>query len=296
MTRAERETRPESGTPLSLPGDRLTALQRALRERLAGEEAQLPRPDGEPTLFAHSLRVARLAHRLALATPGAAVEEAYLAGLLHDAGKLARLRDPCSGLAEEVRSAEVARELLGAAGLGGELEDRVADAIHELYLEEVEPSLTTRLVDDADNLDKLGLPGVGVFFVKQGLRGIGLGPRLLAQVGVELTYARYAARAVWTEAGRQLAAVRARASERFFRAFVRAVRADGLHRVRVRTIPCAGIELTMVVQESCDCGGRLRCSVETSSGTKCTLLRVRQTCVRCGWELVTEFCRPRLRS
>jgi 5'-deoxynucleotidase YfbR-like HD superfamily hydrolase len=284
------------GISSSLPGERLTALERLLGERLADEESRLPRPRGEPTLLAHSLRVARLAHELALATSGASADEAYLAGLLHDAGKLARLADRGGDLAEEERSALVALDLIAAVGLDPELGGRVADAIRELYREAVEPCLTTRLVADADSLDKLGLPGVAVFFVKQGLRGVGLGPRLLAQVGVELTYARYAAEVAWTEAGRRLAAARARESERFFRAFVRSVSRCGLHPVRVRTLHHGGFELTVVVLRRCGCGSRVRCAVESYAGSKCTVLRLEQSCVRCDWSLITELCRPKLRA
>ena len=185
---------------------------------------------------------------------------------------------------------------MAAVGFDPGLTERVAGAIRELYREAVDPCLTTRLVADADSLDKLGLPGVAIFFVKQGLRGVGLGPRLLAQVGVELTYARHAADAAWTEAGRRLAAVRARESERFFRAFVRSVSASGLHPVRVRTLRHEGFELTAVVLRSCGCGGRVRCEVESYSGSKCTVLRVEQSCADCDWSLITELCRPKLKN
>ncbi len=280
---------------LALPPERLHGLRLALRERLAAEEARLPRPEAEPTLFEHSLRVAHLALRLARATPGADVEESYLAALLHDAGKLDRLSDPCNRVAEEERSAEVARQLLGSSGFDGLLAARVATTIRALYREEVTPPLSTRLVEDADNLDKLGLPGAAVFFVKQGLRGIGVGPRLLAEVGVELTYARHAEAAMWTVAARRLAAPRARASGRFFRAFLRAVRADGFHRFVVRSLVHDGFALDAVVRERCACGGAVAVEVTTGSGVKCHLLRVRQSCAGCDFALVTELCRPRLR-
>jgi len=279
---------------LVLDADKLAALERELGERLTAEEAALPKPAGEATLFAHSLRVARMAQRLAEATPGASREAAYLAGLLHDAGKLARLQQTCSDVREEVRSAEAARELIGRCGLDAGLAREVAAAIHELYLEEVTPSLSTRLVSDADNLDKLGLGGVAVFFVKQGLRGIGLGPRLLSEVGVELTYALHAERAMWTDAGRELAAERALESFRFFRAFVRSVRADGVYRFRVRKLVYEQTELYVVAQERCACGGTIGFEVSSAAGNKCTLLKVRQSCRRCDWQLTTEMCRPRV--
>jgi GNAT superfamily N-acetyltransferase len=275
---------------------RLAALERLLGERLTAEERRLPRPQGEATLLAHSQRVARCARVLALETPAAAVDEAYLAGLLHDAGKLARLADGGGELPEEERSAEAALDLMASVGFDRGAAERVAAAIRELYLEAVEPCLTTRLVADADSLDKLGLPGVAVFFVKQGLRGVGLGPRLLAQVGVELTYARHAADTAWTEAGRRLAAARATESERFFRAFVKSVDASGIYPVRVRTLRHDGFELTAVVLRRCDCGSRVRCAVESYRGRKCTVLRLEQSCAACDWSLITELCRPKLRS
>ena len=91
----------------------------------------------------------------------------------------APLADRGGDLAEEERSAVAAVDLMAAVGFDPGLTERVAGAIRELYREAVDPCLTTRLVADADSLDKLGLPGVAIFFVKQGLRGVGLGPRLL---------------------------------------------------------------------------------------------------------------------
>ena len=66
--------------------------------------------------------------------------------------------------------------------------------------------------DFNDNLDKLGSLGIANYFIKAGLRGNPLSPRLLSRLTVELTYARHAPQSMYTPLGREWATRRAQES------------------------------------------------------------------------------------
>jgi putative nucleotidyltransferase with HDIG domain len=273
--------------------DRIDELREALCRRLDADEARLP-PAAPSTLSAHSLRVATLAERLARATPGVAVDAAHLAGLLHDAGKFRGGTYHEGDVPEEVVSAEVARELLAAAGYPAATVDDVVDAIRELYRDGVSPGPLTRVVADADALDKLGASGVAAFFIKAGLRGQGLAPDLLARLGVELTYARCAREMVWSDAAREIAVRRAARTQAFFTELVGELREDGLADLIVDPVEVDGLEVVVVQPRRCHCGGELARSVCERPGVKCSEIRVTMVCRECGNELHMRMCRPRL--
>ncbi len=278
-----------------LPTDRLAQLHADLRALLDRQEAALGRLRPPSTLYDHSLRVARRARLLAERSRLAPPPEAYLAGLFHDAGKFRDGASHQDDTPEEEHSAALAQQWLTRYGVDHETIQRVTAAIRDLYREERNPGPLTRIIDDADNLDKLGLPGVAVFFIKAGLRGRGLGPALLHNLSVELTYARHAAAVMWTDAARELAAFKARRSEQLYRELLAELADDGLHDFRIEEYLHEGFLLLLVTRDRCDCGGEVLRHVESSAGVKCHEIRVTHTCRRCSAEHATRFCRPKIR-
>lgn len=271
------------------------SLEARLRAILEADEARLPGPERPSSLAAHSERVARIARRLALAEPGASPDDAYLAALLHDAGKFRDGAYHDGEATEEEQSAEVAGELLGELGYPADQTRRVQDSIRLLYRDEVEPPLLTAIVHDADNLDKLGPHGVAGFFVKAGLRGRGLDEDLVMQLGVELTYARYAKDTMLTDAGESRAVVLAARTERLVLDLVESLRSELGWEVAVRTMPFQDLEIVAVVPRTCGCVDEVRCSLSTEPSLKCTMLRLDQTCGGCGRTRTLRFCCPRVR-
>jgi len=106
-----------------------------------------------PNLWAHSLRVAGNAYRIA-AGAGIAPEEGYLLGILHDSCKLEEER---TGVSHELAGALMARKWLQEYNAPRPMIERIAGAIskrtaaHNGHL---------RLLRDSDKLDKIGAAGI----------------------------------------------------------------------------------------------------------------------------------------
>lgn len=270
-------------------------LESRVRSLLQADEARLPSPKRPSSLAAHVARVATIARRLAADEPGASAEDAYLAGLLHDAGKFRGGAYHQGEITEEEQSAEVAGELLGELGYPPEQVRRVREAIRLLYRDDVEPPLLTAIVHDADNLDKLGMHGVAGFFVKAGLRGRGLDEDLVMQLGVELTYARCARDTMLTDCGERKAARLAAQTERLVLDLIESLRDELGWEVAVRTVPFRDLEIVAVMPRTCGCAGEAAITVSVAPSTKCTVLRLDQSCGGCGQTRTLRFCCPRVR-
>jgi HD superfamily phosphodiesterase len=272
----------------------LSTVEQDLRARVRGDEARFTaRERTTDALWDHLRRVAALAERLGHAE-GLDPAVCRLAALFHDAGKFAGGRYHEGDVPEEERSVVVLRELAAAHGLPDEVVEETADAILELYRDDPEPSPLGRVLFDADNLDKLGLLGVANYFIKTGLRGRGLSRSVLERLTVELTYARHAEDALWTAAGRELGARRAKETIRYHLGLVEALREDGLAGLRVETVEHHGLTIDVVCQPQCDCGGTLVRKIVEKAGIKCSELRVIHECDDCGDRRELRFCRPRL--
>jgi uncharacterized protein len=274
-------------------GDRPALIAR-LREQLTADEAALSPPAHPSSLFSHSVRVAHLALRLAEDEGSVDPETAYLGGLLHDAGKLAGGALHHQGLREEEVSARVAGDLLAATGHGQELTARLQAAVLSLYRDEPPGDPLGAIVYDADNLDKLGWHGVANLFIKAGLRGRGLDQDMAVHLGVELTYARYAADVMLTRSGQQRAAILAERTESFLTAMIDELRELGILDLEVDTIEFEGLEITSVRPARCRCSGRIASTVAPRPAFKCRMLELHQTCQACGEEHRVQFCCPRL--
>lgn len=274
--------------------DRVRALESALRDHLRAEEAryseQRPAPD---TLWEHAWRVARIAERLGKAE-GLDPLACRLAALFHDAGKFEAGRYHEDGRPEEERSVELLREMGCAHGLDVDQLAAIGEAVLQLYRDDPARSPLARVLFDADNLDKLGPLGIANGFIKAGLRGSPLGPRLLYRLTVELTYARHAPRTMLTRLGREWAERRARESVGFVASLLDSLREDGLYDFRVEPVDFDGLRLDVVCPAACACGGRLQRRVWQEAGLKCTEIHVEHACAACPERNEIRFCRPRL--
>lgn len=270
------------------------SLEKELRARVREDEARFTaRERTTDALWDHLQRVAILAERLGEAE-GLDPALCRLAALFHDAGKFSGGRYHEGDVPEEERSVAVLRELAAGHPLPAEALEQVADAILELYRDDPDPSPLGQVLFDADNLDKLGLLGVANYFVKTGLRGRSLSPKVLQRITVELTYARHAEHSLWTDAGRELGARRAAETIRFYRALLDDLRADGLADLRVDEVAHGDLVLDVVAPAACACGGALIRELTEIPGIKCSEIRLVHRCDACDsrWEL--RFCRPRL--
>lgn len=225
--------------------------------------------------------------------------------LLHDAGKFNDGAYHADDLPEEEHAAIIAGELLAEFGMAPEAIATVQESLRALY-DDRRPCIgPSRIVQDADRLDKLGALGVGAFFTKATLRGRGLVEALLQTASRELTYALAAPRSMFTVSGRRLAAARAEKTLAYFDELFADLEHWGIARLERRTLALAGtfrtrdgaaveaIEVTLVLPRSCPvCAGPLDLAHRREQGLKCEKLVARISCPACGYGHGTGFCLP----
>ena len=245
------------------------------------------------SLWSHSIRVAALAEKIGL-QEGIDPTACRLAGLFHDAGKFFNGAYRSGTVIEEDGSVRVLYKIVEGKGIRQELVDQVAEAILDMYSEDRQLSLLGKILFDADNLDKLGLSGVGNFLIKAGLRGRGLNHSLLYRTGVELTYARYAPETMMTQTGRELAAEKAPQTIDFYHRLLDSLKDDGLFDFNIVEVPYQGVILDIVEPSLCTCGGQTDRRIWAVADLKCRKIHVRHRCNCCDYVHKLEFCRPRL--
>jgi hypothetical protein len=273
---------------------RFAQTEIVLRDRIQSEEAEHGRNSKPPdSLWEHALRVASVAERLGVAEE---VDSAAcrLAGLFHDAGKFKGGGYHLCDEPEEVLSVEVLREITANKGFEESLIKQVEESILQLYRDEPEPNLLTKILFDADNLDKLGFLGVANFCVKAGLRGKCISPSFFYRITVELTYARHAPVCLATKAGRQLAVKRAPETVYYFKKLLESLREDGIHDFRIKEITYDGLIIDVVSPKTCSCGAEPSLKIEEIPGLKCSEIHLHHICDNCGGQHELHFCRPRL--
>ncbi len=271
-------------------------LERALERRIRDDEARAFRNQAPPgSLWDHVCRVAALAERFA-PSEGLSPLAGRLAGLFHDAGKFCRPISLDHNAPEEAGSAAVLREFAQVHAIDPTLVDEVEQAIVRLYRDDLDPSALSRVLFDADTLDKLGPLGVATFFAKAGLRGEGISRDLLHRTTVELTYAHHAPQMLWTAAGQALAARRAPATRRYFMDLFDALREDGLADFRIERLAYDGLTLVVAAPAACACGGAWQREITQTPAVNRTSIRVQHRCPVCGDTLRLRFSRPRLVS
>jgi uncharacterized protein len=272
----------------------ITQVESTLRDLVQTEEAahsKTVKPAN--SLWGHVMRVALLAERLGLAE-GVDPMACRLAGVFHDAGKFRGGNYHEDDRAEEEWSVSALREITKDLDFDPALIDQVEDSILQLYRDDPDPSLLTKILFDADNLDKLGPLGVANFFIKAGLRGRGINPSFLYRATIELTYARHAPKCLATRTGRQLAIKRAPATISFFKEFLDSLREDGLYDFRIEEVIYDNMSIDIVAPASCQCGRKLSRQIWEVPGIKCSEIHLDHACKPCGLHHEIKFCRPRL--
>jgi HD superfamily phosphodiesterase len=272
----------------------ITQVESTLRNLVQTEEAAHSKTiKPANSLWGHVMRVALLAERLGQ-TEGVDPTACRLAGVFHDAGKFKGGGYHKDDRAEEEWSVIVLREITKDLNFDPELINQVEDSILQLYRDDPEPSLLTKILFDADNLDKLGPLGIANFFIKAGLRGRGINPSFLYRATVELTYARHAPKCLATQAGRELASKRAPATISFFKEFLDSVREDGLYDFRIEEVIYDNLLIDVVAPVSCQCGEKLSRRIWEIPGIKCSEIHLAHECTSCDMHHEIKFCRPRL--
>jgi HD superfamily phosphodiesterase len=276
---------------------RIPGLHARIEAALAESEALYNRQRKQPPsqfLLEHSRRTAAIAYRLALMEEVDPFLPCVIA-LYHDAGKFHGGGYHKDDIPEEEHAADLAERMLGASGLPPAETMRVLQGLRALYKDALPADAASRVVQDADRLDKLGGLGIGAFFTKAALRGRGLVDALTQSLSRELTYARAAPQAMLTEAGRRLAREQAAKTVAFFDDLLQDLEAWGIASFERRTIVLEEpfVEATIVVPRACpECGGSLKLEHSRGRGIKCEQLVVRFACRGCGHSLETAFCLP----
>ena len=272
----------------------LADVEFELQERIKKEEGEyIQECNYSDSLWGHSQRVALTAERLGM-DEGLDITTCRLAGLFHDAGKFGGGSYHKGDKPEEERSVSVFRKLIKGKGFATSLIDQVEEAILQLYRHDPDQTLLTKVLFDADNLDKLGLIGVANYFLKTGLRGSGLYESVLYKLTVELTYARYATHCLNTKSGREFARKRAPQTITFFQQFLDSLREDGLFDFRINEVIFNDLSLDVVTPATCNCGEKLSLELAEIPGIKCSEIHLLHICQSCQFRHELRFCRPRL--
>ena len=217
------------------------------------------------------------AERLGLAE-GLDLTACRLAGLFHDAGKFGGGSYHKGNKPEEKRSVSVFRELTRGKGFATHLIDQVEESILQLYRQDPDQTLLTKVLFDADNLDKLGPFGIANYFVKTGLRGGGLSASVLHKITVELTYARHAPVCFTTKEGEKLPRKRAPKTIAFFQQLLDSLREDGFFDFRIHEVILMICLLDVVTPASCNCGEQFSLNISEIPGIKCSEIHLAHSC------------------
>ena len=197
------------------------------------------------------------------------------------------------------------KEMLGEFGVERSDIEAVLEALRALYNDQLPFVAPCRIVQDADQLDKLGALGVGAFFTKATLRGRGLIDALVQTLSRELTYAQAAPRSMLTETGKKLAGKQAAKTIAFFDDLLDDLEGWGIASFERRTIileedfrtrdgaVVQRMEVTIVMPRACpDCETSLGLTHLRARGVKCEKLTARFACGDCGYSRETSFCLP----
>lgn len=264
-----------------------------IRRTLIEQETAYQHDSVEQTfssLWTHSSRVGRIACHIAKAE-GFEEGPALLAGLLHDTGKFAQGTYHEGDVPEEKNAVRFAERILS-----GTIYERwipiIKEAILSTYLEGEATSDISRVVYDADCLDKLGNMGVAQFFAKKTLRRQFLDNDVMVRTSIELTYAHHAPDTLKTETGRSLARERSLRTRRFYTELLEEWKELGLGTFKIVEEDIAGIVCILVVPRDCSCGGRLELESDIRDSVKCRSVVVKYVCTECANESEFSFCLP----
>jgi len=276
------------------PLDKIDAgVLTAIQEMLVQDESRYQREHGSgnlTSLWSHSVRVARIAHHLALKEAQDPVAS-ILASLLHDAGKFHGGVYHQDDVAEEERAVIAAREILSGTP-HAPLLPHLEDAVLSLYREDVEATGIGAVLHDADRLDKLGNMGIAQFFTKNALRGTFLDNRVMVKASIELTYAHHAPRTLKTETGQGLAHARSARVRSFFEGLLEEWKELDLGAFSIQDFDAEGILLVLVVPDTCSCTSKLTVDLDIRESLKCRSAVVAFGCKNCRAVNTFSFCLP----
>lgn len=255
-------------------------------------------------LLEHTRHTAAIAHTLAL-REGVDPFLAVLVALFHDAGKFHDGEYHKDDVPEEEHAARLAEALLTEYSVERADVEAVMAALRALYDDRLAIAPASRIVQDADRLDKLGALGVAAFFTKATLRGRGLIDALAHTLSRELTYALAASRSMLTESGKLLAREQSAKTVAFFDDLLADLENSGIAAFERRTLVLDGdfrnrdgervpkMEVTVVTPRVCpECEGEVGLAHRTERGVKCETLRVRVACQACDHAREIFFCLP----
>lgn len=255
-------------------------------------------------LLEHTQHTAAIAHELA-AREGVDPFVPVLVALFHDAGKFHDGQYHQDKVPEEEHAATLAGAMLAEFGLERADVEAVLQALRALYDDRLPCVPASRIVQDADRLDKLGALGVGAFFTKATLRGRGLVDALVHTLGRELTYALAAPRSMFTESGKILAREQSAKTIAFFDDLLDDLENCGIAAFERRILELEGdfrtrdgagvkqMQVTVVTPRACpDCEASIGLTHRLERGVKCETLRARFACRGCDWARDVSFCLP----
>lgn len=278
----------------SIAPEVLQEIRRTLIEQETAYQQALAEEEACSSLWAHSVRVGRIAYHIAK-SEGFEPVPTLLAGLLHDLGKFAYGSYHEDDIPEEQNAVRFAQRILAGTVYEGWIAT-INAAILSSYLEGEVTTDVGRAVYDADCLDKLGHMGVAQFFAKRALRRQFLDDDLMIRTSVELTYAHHAPRSLKTATGRSLALARSRRTRRFYTELLEEWTELGLGAFKILEQDIAGIRCLLMVPRACSCGCGLEPETDILDADKCRSVVVSYRCGRCGFEREFSFCLPNVKG
>jgi putative nucleotidyltransferase with HDIG domain len=286
---------------------RFPGLHARIEQTLLESEARYNRSKQQPAsqfLLEHTQHTAAIAHQLCM-QEGVDPLIPVLVALFHDAGKFHEGKYHEDDVPEEEHAAMLAAAMLGEYGMERAEIEAVLQGLRALYDDRQRCDEASRIVQDADRLDKLGALGVGAFFTKATLRGRGLVDALMHTLSRELTYALVAPRSMFTETGRMLAGEQSAKTIAFFDDLLNDLEASGIAAFDRRPLVVEGdfrtrdgsrvqqVEVTLVTPRACpECEGAIELAHRCERGVKCETLKARLACKACDWAREISFCLP----
>ena len=255
-------------------------------------------------LLEHTQRTAAIAHNIAAMERVDALLPVLVA-LYHDAGKFHQGKYHQDTVPEEEHAAILAERMLAESGAERAAIEAVCAALRALYDDRLPCPEASRIVQDADRLDKLGALGVGAFFTKATLRGRGLVDALVHTLSRELSYALAAPRSMLTETGKMLASEQTAKTVAFFDELLHDLERWGIAAFERRPLLVEGdfrgrdgdrvqqVQVTIVMPRVCpDCEAPMRLTHSCERGLKCEMLKARFACQSCDYARDISFCLP----
>mgnify|MGYP005806160297 CR=1 FL=1 len=255
-------------------------------------------------LLEHTQHTAAIAHTLAT-REGVDPLLPVIVALFHDAGKFHEGEYHRGDVPEEEHAAVLASALLAEYGMEPADLEVVLQALRGLYDDRLRCNEASRIVQDADRLDKLGALGIGAFFTKATLRGRGLVDALVHTLSRELTYALAAPRSMLTEAGRMLACEQSAKTIAFFDDLLHELENCGIAAFERRNVVVQGdfrtrdgtrvstMQVTVVTPRACpECEAPIDVAHSRARGVKCETLKARFACRACDYAREISFCLP----